>query len=55
MRIQAFIHKAFDWYCKAMECTEDNSRYLYTLISTSGASKMEGMGEGNDGEGPVRK
>eukprot|EP00904_Undaria_pinnatifida_P012176 jgi/Undpi1/8089/HiC_scaffold_24.g10561.m1 len=55
VRIQAFIHKAFDWYCKAMECTEDNSRYLYTLISTNGASKMEGMGEGNDGEGPVRK
>ncbi|CAN0564553.1 unnamed protein product, partial [Laminaria digitata] len=33
MRIEAFIKKAFAWYCKAMESTEDNSRYLYTLIS----------------------
>ena len=27
-----FIQKAFDWYCKAVESTEDHSRYLYTLV-----------------------
>lgn len=55
VRIGAFIQKAFDWYCKAMECTEDNSRYLYTLISTSGLPKSSGGGDGSDSEGPLRK
>eukprot|EP00904_Undaria_pinnatifida_P012172 jgi/Undpi1/8085/HiC_scaffold_24.g10557.m1 len=32
-RIEGFIQKAFDWYCKAVESTEDHSRYLYTLVS----------------------
>lgn len=33
LRIQAFLDKAFLWYLKAMESTEDNSRYLYNLLT----------------------
>ena len=57
VRIRMFIQKAFDWYCKAMESTEDNSRYLYTLISTGGMLEPEpsGWGDECDCEGPVRK
>lgn len=50
-RIEAFIKKAFAWYCTAMESTEDHGRYLYTLISKEGLSTSEG----NEGDGPVRK
>ncbi|CAN0406470.1 unnamed protein product [Scytosiphon promiscuus] len=27
-RIEAFIRKAFAWYCHEMKCTEDQGRYL---------------------------
>ncbi|CAN0252493.1 unnamed protein product, partial [Laminaria digitata] len=33
VRIQAFLNKAFLWYCKAMESTEDHFRYYYTPLT----------------------
>lgn len=52
IRIEAFIQKAFKWYCKEMETTEDHGRYLYTLISSdkSTSSSVE-----EDQNGPIRK
>ncbi|CAN0119203.1 unnamed protein product [Scytosiphon promiscuus] len=47
-RIDAFIRKAFAWYCHEMKCTEDQGRYLYTLIGQEGVSS-------DDGEGAIRK
>lgn len=38
-KIRAFIERAFDWYCEEMKSTEDNSRYLYTLVSTPKRAK----------------
>lgn len=31
--IQRFVNRAFSWYINEMEATEDNSRYMYNLIS----------------------
>lgn len=42
-RIQAFMDNAFSWYCKAMESTEDNSRYLYMLLTENIEKKSEAM------------
>lgn len=33
LRIQDFMNKAFLWYCKAMESTEDHFRYYYTPLT----------------------
>lgn len=33
LRIQAFVNRAFEWYREAVKSTEDNSRYLYNLMS----------------------
>lgn len=33
LRIQAFVNRAFQWYRDAVKSTEDNSRYLYNLMS----------------------
>ncbi len=27
-KVKAFINKAYDWYTKEMESTEDNARYM---------------------------
>lgn len=53
VRIEAFIQKAFVWYCKAVESTEDHSRYLYTLVSTGRPPMVPGL-SGGGGEDPVR-
>lgn len=52
VRIEAFIQKAFAWYCEAVERTEDHSRYLYTLVSTGRPSMVPGW-SGGGGEDPV--
>lgn len=49
-RIDAFIEKAFLWYCEVMEATEDHARYLYTLAPT-GSSSTGGMVGGLNREG----
>lgn len=43
LRIQSFIDAAFLWYCKAMECTEDQHRYYYTPLTegAGGASILD--------------
>lgn len=51
-RIEAFIQKAFQWYCKEMKSTEDQGRYLYTLISDDSA---EPSGTGRSNKGDMRK
>lgn len=47
LHVQAFLDKAFLWYLKAMESTEDNSRYLYNLLTepkgTSGGPRTRMM------------
>ncbi|CAN0433199.1 unnamed protein product [Ascophyllum nodosum] len=50
VRIDAFIRKAFQWYCKEIAATEDRGRYLYTLNS-SGDKLTNGAGDGGDGAG----
>ena len=42
VRIEAFIQKTFDWYCKAVENTEDHFRYLYSLVLTDPPSTFPG-------------
>lgn len=37
LRIQAFMNRAFQWYHEAMRSTEDNSRYLYNMLSETNA------------------
>ena len=47
LRIQAFLNKAFLWYCKAMESTEDHFRYYYTpLTEANGGAQVSLMSEG---------
>ena len=46
LRIQAFLNKAFLWYCKAMESTEDHFRYYYTpLTEANGGAQVSLMSE----------
>lgn len=33
LRIEAFLNKAFLWYCMAMESIEDHFRYYYTPLT----------------------
>lgn len=51
-RIDAFIQKAFRWYCKEMKSTEDQGRYLYTLISDANSAETSGPAKSN---GDIRK
>ena len=36
LRIEAFLNKAFLWYCEAMKSTEDHFRYYYTPLTEGG-------------------
>lgn len=48
LRIEAFLNKAFLWYCKAMESTEDHYRYYYTPLNPGGggAKALQASEEG---------
>ena len=43
-RIDAFIERALAWYKKELLKLRDDCRYMYTMVSTSGAGALLGAG-----------
>ena len=54
-RIRVFIQKAFDWYCKVLESTEDHTRYLYTTVVSEDRRSKPSDGWGDDEGEAVKK
>eukprot|EP00903_Cladosiphon_okamuranus_P005574 g5549.t1 len=40
-KIKAFMNKAFEWYIQEMAATEDNNRYMYSLVATPEPKKKK--------------
>lgn len=33
-KVKRFINRAYEWYYEQMKLTEDNSRYMYRMVTT---------------------
>eukprot|EP00752_Nemacystus_decipiens_P016300 g14577.t1 len=49
-KIKAFMNKAFEWYTEEMAATEDNNRYMYSLVATPEPKKKNQRRGGDDTE-----